>query len=162
MAELRGLLERLVTGNFEFVLVGAYAAIVHGVSVVTRDIDVCCPFTQTNLFRLRDAIADLHPTHRLTPQRLPFELTDQNVGMFRNLYLETDLGPLDCLSEVIGIGDYDAVRTRTVPVRLTFGEIRVLDIDALIDTKSVLNRLQDKIAIPQLLAIKERQHGNRN
>ena len=27
-------------------------------------------------------------------------------------------------------------------------------------TKSHLNRLQDKLAIPQLLAIKERQHGN--
>ena len=157
MAELRLLIERLTRARVDFVLVGAYAAIVHGASVVTRDVDICAPFVPENLFRLRDAIADLHPFHRMTPQRLPLELNDMNVQSFRNLYLATDLGPLDCLGEVIAVGEYPTVRQRSIVVEFDFGDVRVLDIDALVATKSHLNRLQDKLAIPQLLAIKERQ-----
>jgi len=40
MAELERILERLVRHEVECVLVGGYAAMVHGVSLVTRDIDV--------------------------------------------------------------------------------------------------------------------------
>jgi len=151
------MLGRLTRGRVEFVLVGAYAAIVHGASVMTRDVDVCAPFTPENLFRLRDAIIDLHPWHRMTPQHLPLELSEGNVTKLDNLYLATDLGPLDCLSEVIAVGDYKMVLTRSIAVRFAFGEVRVLDIDALVATKSHLMRLQDKLVIPQLLAIKERQ-----
>ena len=160
MSDLRLLLERLTQHRLEFVLVGAYAAIAHGASVVTRDIDVCSPFTPENLFRLRDTLADLHPVHRLTPQRLPLELNEENVTWLKNLYLETDLGSVDVLSEIIAVGGYDTVRARSIVVKFPFGDVRVMDLDSLIATKSHLNRLQDKLAIPQLLAIKERQHGN--
>jgi hypothetical protein len=162
MSDFHLLLQRLTTAEFEFVLVGAFAAVVHGASVVTRDIDVCCPFTPENLLRLHKAIHDLHPVHRMTPQRLPFELNESNITSFRNVYLQTDSGPLDCLSEIAGVGDYAAVRTRSVNIAVSWGTICVIDLDALIAAKSLLNRLQDKLAIPQLLAIKERQHGNRN
>lgn len=157
MGELRDVVERLVRARFEFVLVGAYAATVHGASVVTRDVDACAPFTKENLLKLRDALV-----HRMTPQRLPLELTEENILTLRNLFLATDLGPLDCLSEVIAVGDYTAVRERSVVIQFSFGPVRVLDLDALIATKSHLNRLQDKLAIPQLLAIKERQNANRH
>ena len=45
MAELTQLIDRLTKGQVEFVVVGAYAAILHGATVVTRDVDVCMPFT---------------------------------------------------------------------------------------------------------------------
>src|SRR5688572_8266452 len=109
MGDLVALLERLTKAGVEFVLAGAYAAIVHGATVVTRDIDVCMHFVPDNLFRLRDAIADLHPWHRMTPKHVPLELTEDNVKKLRNLYLATDLGQLDCLSEIIAVGDFDAV-----------------------------------------------------
>ena len=157
MGDLVALLDRLTKANVEFVLAGAYAAIVHGATVVTRDIDVCMRFVPDNLFRLRDAIADLHPWHRMTPKHVPLELTEDNVKKLRNLYLATDLGQLDCLSEIIAVGDFDTVAARSVVVKLPFGDMRVLDIDALVATKSHLNRIQDKLVIPQLLAIKERQ-----
>ena len=160
MAELTQLIDRLTKGQVEFVVVGAFAAILHGATVVTRDVDVCMPFTPENLFRLRDAIADLHPWHRMTPQRLPLEINEENVARLKNLYLATDLGPLDCLSEIIAVGGYEVVRARCVVVKASFGDMRVIDIDSLVATKSHLMRLQDKLVIPQLLAIKERQRAN--
>jgi len=161
MAELDLLLQRLTAAQFQFVLVGAFAAVLHGASVVTRDVDVRCSFDADNLIRLRAALAGLHPTHRMTPQRLPLEITEANAGTFRNLYIQTDIGPLGCLSEIAAVGDYKVVSERCVKFSLSWGVLGVLDLDALIAVKSALNRLQDKIAIPQLLAIKERhEHGN--
>jgi hypothetical protein len=157
MAQLDEMLERLTRSRFEFVLVGAFAAIVHGASVMTRDVDVCAPFNVENLYRLREAIGDLHPWHRTTPQRLPLELNDSTIAELRNLYLGTDIGPLDVLGEIVAVGDYQTVLSNSVVVKFQFGDVRVMDIDALIATKSHLMRLQDKLVLPQLAAIKARR-----
>ena len=156
MENLNDLLGRLTQARVEFVLVGAYAAIIYGASVATRDLDVCMSFAPENLFRLRDAVADIHPVHRMTPQRLPLDLNEKSIADLTNLYLATDLGPLDCMSEVIAVGDYKTVLARSLVIKFNFGDVRVLDIDSLVATKSHLMRLQDKLVIPQLLAIKER------
>src|SRR6266404_5375944 len=100
MPQLESLLDRLVGSSLEFAVVGGFAAMVHGVTFLTQDIDICMPFTKENLFRLRDALAELHPVHRMTPQRLAFEVTDENVARFKNVYLDTDYGTLDCLGEI--------------------------------------------------------------
>jgi len=50
--------------------------------------------------RLQEALSDLHPVHRMTPGGKPLALTASNAVKFKNLYLDTDLGPIDCLSEI--------------------------------------------------------------
>src|SRR5208283_3882761 len=108
------------------------------VSLVTKDLDVCCQFAPANLRRIEAAIRDLHPFHRLAPNRLPLELTDELCARLKNLYLQTDLGKLDCLSEVKGIGNYEAVVERSVVYNLSYGPFRILDVDALIAAKEAL------------------------
>ena len=71
-------------------------------------------FAPENLRRIEAAVKDLHPYHRLTPDKLPLEFSDELLPRLKNLYLQTDLGKLDCLSEVAGIGDYQAVLKRSV------------------------------------------------
>ena len=44
------LLSRLVKANVRFVLIGGYACIVHGGTLTTEDIDICCEFSPENLF----------------------------------------------------------------------------------------------------------------
>jgi len=154
--DLLAILERLLQRRVEFVVVGGQAAIVHGVTLVTRDVDICMPFTPDNLTRLETALADLHPVHRLTPQAQPFRLADIEPGALKNLYLRTDVGVLDCLSEIIAIGGFAQVANRSIEVELPIGRCRVLDLDALIDTKSALDRVQDRLALVQLRAIHDR------
>ena len=77
MPDFIGLLTRLVSADFRFVLVGGYAAMTHGASLMTQDIDICADFTAENLLRLNNALQGLHPIHRMTPQRLPLELTPE-------------------------------------------------------------------------------------
>ena len=101
MPDLESLLSRLIQREVEFVVVGGFAAVAHGVSLPTQDIDVCCRFTAENLLKLQEALADLHPVHRMVPSRPPLQLTPETCAGLRNLYLDTDWGQLDCLSEIL-------------------------------------------------------------
>jgi hypothetical protein len=67
MPELESLLERLTRARVEFVVVGGFAAVAHGVTLLTEDIDICCRLGPENLLRIQASLADLHPVHRLTP-----------------------------------------------------------------------------------------------
>lgn len=154
--EAEALLARFAGLKVEFVIIGGICNVLHGVTLVTKDVDVCCRFTLKNLNRIETAVRDLQPVHRQTPNRIPFELTDELAARLKHLYLRTDWGVIDCLSEVAGIGDFDAVLRNSVPVQLAFGECRMLSLDALIRSKEAIGREQDMIALRQLRAIKER------
>lgn len=90
MNQLNDLLQRLVVAGVEFVLVGGYAAVVHGVSFVTQDVDICLRLSAGNLGRLESALAGLPPKHRMTHQKLPFTLSPDTRQNLQNLHLQTD------------------------------------------------------------------------
>lgn len=156
MAAQQELLERFVRHGVECVLVGGYAAVIHGVSLVTKDVDVCTHFSRANLERIHAAVADLHPYHFLTPQPLPFEIPPGFETRINNLYIGTDLGRIDCLGEVLGIGGYAACLAQCIPIQMPFGTVQVLNRKAMIEAKRAMDRPHDKIAVMQLLAIEER------
>ena len=109
-------------------MVGGFAAVAHGVTQLTQDIDICCRMTPDNLMRLQDALSDLHPVHRMPPERPSLQLTPETAAEFRNLYLETDWGQLDCLGEILGVGGYDAVLAQSVEIELPGSACRLLAI----------------------------------
>jgi hypothetical protein len=131
LPDLESLLERLIQHQVEFVVIGGFAAVAHGVTLLTQDVDVCCRLGADNLLRIQSALADLHPVHRMPPQRPALMLTPTTAAEFRNRYLETDWGQLDCL----------------------------LSISALIRAKDAMGRPRDCEAIVQLRAIRERTSG---
>jgi hypothetical protein len=147
------LLERLVNNGVEFVIVGGFAGVVHGCTYVTQDIDICCDFSPANLLLLQKAISDLNPVHRMTPNRKKLKLSDRTCEQFKNLYLDTENGQLDCLSFIDGLGNYSRVKQESEFVEVEDVKIRVLSLDALIKSKRALNRPRDKAAILQLESI---------
>lgn len=153
MQHLNQLLARLIQGDVEFVLVGGLAAAIHGSPLTTRDVDVCCRFSEDNLMKLHKALASLHPVHRMRPD-LPFELTPELCASLKNLYLKTDLGILDCLGSVLGVGNYEEVARRSMALTLPIGTIRILTIDTLIQAKEAMGRPHDLLTIQHLQAIK--------
>lgn len=156
MINLANLIERLLQYDVEFVIVGGFAAVAHGSTTLTQDVDICCNFSVENLMRLNDSLADIHPVHRMTPQKRPLELTPDTCKPLKNLYLDTDMGQLDCLSSVMGVGNYEQVKESSCQISLPGGICRVLDIDALIESKKAMNRPRDIEAVLQLESIKER------
>lgn len=153
MPNLESLVGRLIKHRVDFVIVGGYAAMAYGASFGTQDVDVCCRFSPANLMRLQRALAGLHPVHRMTPKRLPLELTPRKCRGLKNLYLDTDLGQLDCLGAIKGVGDFSAVRKHSTGLTLSFGRCRILDLNALIQAKEAMGRTRDKEVAAELRAI---------
>jgi hypothetical protein len=156
MQNLSDLTRRLVEAQVEFVLIGGFAGAAHGVTLVTRDVDICCRFDEANLMRLQKAFADLHPAHRSRPD-LPLALTPGQCADLKNLSLKTDLGAVDCLGEVLGVSDFESVLAHSVELELPFGNCRILDLETLIRAKEATNRDHDRVTVRQLREIKRRQ-----
>ena len=128
MQNLAELTKRLITGNVEFVLVGGFAVIAHGVLRSTRDVDVCCRFSEENLMRIQKSLTDLHPVNRPRTD-LPLEPTPALRASLKDLYLKTDLGILDCLGEIKGVGGFEEVAKHSVELELPISRCRVIDLD---------------------------------
>ena len=155
----KALLLRLQQHQVEFVIIGGVCGIMHGLTLVTTDLDVCCRFVPENLYRIQAAVKDLHPYHRLAANQLPLELTYELCGRLKNLYLQTDWGKLDCLGEVAGVGVYETVLRHCMLFKLSYGEFRILDVDTLITAKEAVGREHDLAAVKQLRGIKEKLGG---
>ena len=124
---------------------------------MTRDLDVCAVLGSDDVEKLRAALREFHPTHRLTPQRLSF-LGNPDPGVpVKNLYLETDLGAVDLLSSIQGIGDFVRVRAGSIEVELFGRRCRVICLDDLIRAKEALGREKDLLSVKELKAIREKQ-----
>ena len=152
----QALLTRLNASGLEFVVVGGVCVVYHGAPLATFDLDICCPFGEENVRRIEAAVHDLHPVHRLTANKLPLAATRTSFADLRNVYLQTDLGKLDCLGEVSGVGNFEAVLKSSVGANFSYGTFRFLNLDALIASKKAVGRERDLAAVRHLLAIKER------
>jgi len=110
-----------------------------------------------NLTRLYFALEGLHPLHRMAKPPRPFTEEDAGKTHWRNVYLHTDLGQLDCLGELKGIGDFEAVMQRSIVQDLKDFQLRVISLDALIEAKEAMGRPRDLENAKILRAIRERQ-----
>jgi hypothetical protein len=87
VSDINNLLQRLCDAEIDFVVVGGFAAMLHGSSLLTRDLDVCAVLTRANVAKLREILRDLHPAHR--ESRLSFLDNPGPEVEVRNLYLRT-------------------------------------------------------------------------
>jgi predicted nucleotidyltransferase len=159
MKSLPLLLQRLADAGLEFVIVGGFAGVLHGSAYVTDDLDICAILTPENVDKLRGAMADLHPVHRMTHRKLSF-LEHPSAGQtVANLYLETDAGVLDVLSSILGPGDFHALKKNAVEISLFGRKCRVISLEDLIAAKEAVGREKDLLVAKELrvIAAKRRQ-----
>ena len=159
--DLLSLLERLAKAGVEFVVVGGFAGVVHGCTYVTQDVDICCDFSEENLLAIEQALSGLHPVHRMTPGRKELHLSKQDRTQLKNLHLDTDIGRLDCVSEVDGLGKYQEAEQASEVVEIGSVAIRVLKLDSLIRTKKAMNRPRDRLALAELESIRKLREKQR-
>jgi hypothetical protein len=93
----------------EFIIIGGMAAVAHGSAYLTLDLDLCYSRKAENLEKLAQALAPFRPLPRRTPLNLPFSLDFAALKSGLNFTLTTDLGDLDLLGEVTGLGGYAEV-----------------------------------------------------
>ncbi|MFT3839515.1 MAG: hypothetical protein QM723_21205 [Myxococcaceae bacterium] len=145
----------MTDAKLDFIVVGGVAATLHGVAEPTRDLDVCIRLTDDSWTRVAQVIAPLQPRYALTPDLRPIVATPEELRQYRNLYVLTDLGRIDFLSEVPPIGDIDKVAGRAVEMQLDEKRIRVISVDDLLKVKEHVRRPKDLEVAAELRAIRD-------
>jgi predicted nucleotidyltransferase len=157
MENLNHLLKRLLESKIDFVLIGGYAAVLHGSSQVTQDIDICAVISDANLEELRTTLRDLDPKHRMNPDFQPSLMDYPAKGQkIDNYYLRTRNGILDIIQEVRPIGPFERVKERAVTVSLFGRPCRVISLDDLIEVKKSMTRPKDKTTLKELELLKQK------
>lgn len=144
-SNLRALLERLLIHQVDFVLAGGLACVVHGSPLVTQDIDICVAINEREIKKLREALKDLSPKHRMNPSFKPSFLEyPPSLEGVNNIYLETDLGVLDIMSELKPVGSFERVVQSAIEVPLFGYKCKVIGLADLIRIKESMTRPKDK------------------
>jgi len=151
------IIEALLSGGVEFIVVGGQAENIMGSPRVTYDVDLCYRRTRDNLQRLAIALKSLNPTLRNAPPDLPFHIDAQSLALGCNFTFKTTLGDLDLLGFLEPLGDYDAVVKNAQAVAIGETTVNVISLDDLIKIKEFIRRPKDQESLFQLRAIKKIQ-----
>lgn len=158
---LTNLIERQVQllGKFEVeaVIVGGVAATLHGSEIPTTDLDVCYARNPANLEKLAAALKSVKARLRNAPENLPFMLDAETLKKGLNFTFATDIGSLDLLGEVRGLGYYEEVLPGSLVFDLFGYAFPIVDLAKLIIAKRTAGRPKDMIAVAELEAILEQQ-----
>ena len=155
MIDFEATLKILSERGVNFVVIGGYAATLHGSAYLTRDLDICYERTPENMERLVRALSPYRPRLRGAPEGLPFVFDVQTLSNGMNFTLATDLGDIDLLGHVSGLGEFPAVALDAISMPLFGGEYRVASLDSLIRSKRAAGRNKDLNVLPELEALKE-------
>jgi hypothetical protein len=140
----------LIDADVEFVLIGGWSAIVHGSRFMTDDLDVCYARNPENLGRLARALAPYHPRLRGLPEGLPFIWDEATLRNGKVFTLVTDLGDVDLLAEVSGLGSFEEVKAGSYIADAFGRKVWTLDLKSLIKAKRAAGRDKDLAVLPEL------------
>jgi hypothetical protein len=153
--DFRNALTVLTDANVRFVIVGGLAVTIRGSSYVTSVLDFCYARDPENLSCLVTALRLYSPQLRGAPSGLPFRFDESTLKHGLNFTLTTDLGDIDLLGEVAGIGSYAAALAASQPAELFGMTFDVLTLEALIVSKRAAGRPKDLLVLPELEALLE-------
>ena len=148
LSELLRVLER---HGVRYIVIGAQAAVIHGVPVVTEDLDVTPARDAENLARLAEALAEVEPRIRTAsePEGLPFPVEPALLASSETWNLTTRLGELDLAFVPSGTGGYDDLRRGAAAVRLADGlVVQVASLADVIRSKEAAGREKDRAQLP--------------
>jgi hypothetical protein len=146
-------LRTLSRGGVDFVVVGGIAAVLHGASTLTTDLDIAFAADSANLGRLGAALEELEARLRDVPEPVPFVPDARTLRQVELLTLDTRTGPLDLIRVPAGGPGYAILRRRANRYDLGGYEVRVASIEDLIAMKHAAGRAKDLAAIEELEAI---------
>lgn len=141
-----------------YVLIGGAAAVAHGSTLATEDVDLAPARDRANLDRLAEALLELHARLRTAgePDGVEFPCNGRFLAaMPTMLSLTTDAGDIDLALAPSGFAEgYDVLAPRAIEVDFGAGAtVLVAALDDIIVSKRAANRPKDRAALPYLEAL---------
>ncbi len=155
MVELESAIHALMENEVEFVVVGGVAITAYGSAYITQDLDFCYSRASSNLKKIANALAPFNPRLRGFPKELPFVWDERTLLNGTNFTLDTDIGDIDLLGEVSGVGDYSALKKSSQKLKICGILVDVISIDDLINAKRAAGRTKDLLVLPELETLRE-------
>jgi len=140
----------LARHGVEFVVVGGVAAVAHGASIMTRDLDILYRVEAGNVRRLLAAFQELEAVAYGDPRKLQFGFEHlHNTG---HHLAETRAGRIDALGSIGKSGDilFETVIDDAVPMQAFGVRFHCLSLERLIAVKKELGRPRDLLAVQEL------------
>lgn len=155
MIKIEQAVQGLSANQVEFVIIGGIAISFRSSGYITRDFDICYLRTSANLKRLATALAPFKPRFRDFPENLPFIWDNRILQNGTNFTLKTNIGDIDLLGEVSGLGNYAEVEKVSTVENLYNCTVKILSVDGLIAAKRAAGRTKDLLVLPELEALRE-------
>jgi hypothetical protein len=156
------LLAVLERHGVRFVVIGAFAAVVHGWSGATEDIDITPAREVRNLARLVDALHELGAAVACRMERSirtrPFD--DQRLRMRDCWLFATKHSDLDVvINHPAGFAGYATLVPESSLEAVGEHEVAVASLDAVIASKEALGRDKDRAVLPLLRRLRDEQRA---
>ena len=145
----------LTDNDVDFLIVGDWCAMLHGAEHAYNKVELFYSPTSGNPRRLVQALAAFHPRLRDLPDGLPFIWDEASLNSATILTLATDLGAIDLLAEVSGVGSFEEVKSQSIDVEAFGRVVRTLDLESLIKSKRAAGRQKDLEALDELESLRE-------
>jgi len=150
--EPEGIVAALLAREVVFVVIGGFAARLHGSPLLTGDIDVTPERSAENLTRLSGALRDLDARvrHPDIPEGLPFghDATSLAASIFWNL--TTRHGDLDISFTPAGTEGYPDLAVSAMTISIGAVLFPVASLADIVRSKNAANRDKDRRALPVL------------
>ncbi len=159
ITDFEKVISALTEAGVELVVIGGLALTVQGSSRATVDFDACYARNPLNFEKMTRALAPFHPRLRGAPPELPFFWDAQTIRSGLNFTLDTDIGAIDFLGEVAGLGTYQDALALSIDMTLFGHAIKVLGLDGLEKTKRAAARAKDLLDLAEIEALRRAQES---
>jgi hypothetical protein len=151
----RAIFDALDRHGVRYILIGGMAAILHGASHVTTDVDVVPQDALENLERLSEVLRELHAKIRVSgePDGVPFDPSAASLARVRVWNLQTDVGDIDLTFEPAGTRGFEDLRRDAIVMHLRSGDVTVASLADVVRSKEAAGRPRDRAALPGLRAL---------
>ena len=150
---------RLAARGVEFVVIGGIAAVLHGSSRNTFDLDLVFATDEANIAALGDVLTELGAQLRDVDDHVPFAPDPATLRRIEILTLSTTSGNLDLLRRPTGAPNYATLRARAERFDIGDVVVSVASIDDLIRMKTASNRPKDQVDLAELTQIRSLRRG---
>jgi hypothetical protein len=157
--KFRELLEVLLGHEVELLVVGATAAVLGGAPLTTFDLDVVFEPSPDNRARLLAALHEIDAVY-VDPLRRNIRPTEERMETHRLNLFETRLGRLDVMTSIAPGWTWEELLPRSHAIETAGMTLRVLNLEAVIESKQAAGRAKDHAALPLLREVL-RQRGER-